>query len=120
MFDLMAFTKKIYLLSQSNNSATELAFQLISQDLENFQHLGLTLEPLSWYVWKRQVESMAVGFWHVRLRGGAGGQKGAPAHVTRCRAHSALLMWDVLDKLVSAGCQLQRITSGSLACGHGP
>lgn len=75
---------------------------------------------LDWCVWKRQGESTAVGFWHVRLRGGAGGQRGAPAHVTQCRAHSSLLMWEVFDKLVSAGCQLQRITSGSLAYGHGP
>lgn len=118
----MAFPMKIYLLSQSNHSATELTGISVSftgsRELPTFgPHPGAS--ALHWCVWKTQVESTAVGFWHVRPRCGAGGQRAAPARVPQCRAHSSLLMWEVSDKLVSAGCQLQRITSGSLACGHG-
>lgn len=47
----MGFPMKSYPMSKSNRSATELTdrvafgFQLVSQDLGNFQHLGPVLEP---------------------------------------------------------------------------
>lgn len=86
----MVFPMKIYLLSQSNHSATELTGISViftgSGKLPMFgPHPGAPV--LDWRVWKRQVESMAVEFWHVRLRCGAGGQGAAPVCVTLCRTH---------------------------------